>query len=411
MTAIIQVEGLSKRYTIGASRRTEERLKEALTERMKTLFTRRSSGALPEIWALKDIGFSVTRGTAIGIIGRNGAGKSTLLKILSRITDPTEGEVRLYGRVASLLEVGTGFHPDLTGRENIYLNGAILGMSRVEIRSKMDEIIAFAELERFADTVVKHYSSGMYMRLAFAVAAHLEPEILIVDEVLAVGDLAFQKKCIGKMQDVTGEGRTVLFVSHNLSAIESLCERALLLENGRLIMDATPSEVVKRYSSEGQILRTERRWTGTSAPGGEGLTLRAARVSPQAIQVRTPVTLEFDVDVTRRGVFNLSLQFYDEQNVLMFMSFPPDVQSGGGTLDEGSYTARCEIPGDLFNAGRVRVDVLGARDRGVLAFREEAAVSFEVHDSPDLRGGWWGHWPGAVRPRLAWTTIPARRQS
>ncbi|HEX4132689.1 MAG TPA: polysaccharide ABC transporter ATP-binding protein [Pirellulales bacterium] len=250
---IVRVEHLGKRYQIGAAQRRAGSFREALAgmayapvERL-----RRLAGRAPEeeqFWALDDVSFEVERGEAIGIIGRNGAGKSTLLKVLSRITEPTRGRVQLWGRVASLLEVGTGFHPELTGRENIYLNGAILGMSRAEIKRKFDEIVAFAEIEQFLDTQVKHYSSGMYMRLAFAVAAHLEPEILIVDEVLAVGDAQFQKKCLGKMEDVTAhEGRTVLFVSHNMGAISQLCRRAVLLVSGKVVEIGPAREVIHTY--------------------------------------------------------------------------------------------------------------------------------------------------------------------
>ena len=251
----IRVEGLGKRYRIGARTARYDTLRDTLADAALAPVRRAAAvlrGHSPEaseeeFWALRDVAFEVARGEALGVIGRNGAGKSTLLKILSRITEPTEGTVRLRGRVGSLLEVGTGFHPELTGRENVYLNGAILGMRRTEIARKFDEIVAFAEIDRFLDTQTKHYSSGMYMRLAFAVAAHLEPEILLVDEVLAVGDAAFQRKCLGKMGSVAREGRTVLFVSHNLVAVTSLCSRAVLLEGGRVVADGPAAEVVERY--------------------------------------------------------------------------------------------------------------------------------------------------------------------
>jgi lipopolysaccharide transport system ATP-binding protein len=238
---IIRAEGLGKRYRLGA-REGYRTLRDALTESLRAPFRRGASkpaSAQPTFWALKDVGFEVRHGEVIGIIGRNGAGKSTLLKVLSRITEPTEGKALIHGRIASLLEVGTGFHPELTGRENIFLNGAILGMKKAEIRRKFDEIVAFAEIEKFIDTAVKHYSSGMYVRLAFAVAAHLEPEILVLDEVLSVGDTAFQQKCLGKMGDVARQGRTVLFVTHNMLPVKSLCNRVLLLGNGRVIADTT----------------------------------------------------------------------------------------------------------------------------------------------------------------------------
>ena len=253
----IRVENLSKQYRIGGPQARYKTIRESLTEAVQSPFRRLSSVVRGQssavsnetIWALKDVSFEVKRGEVVGIIGRNGAGKTTLLKILSRITEPTEGHAEIHGRVGSLLEVGTGFHPELTGRENIYLNGAILGMKRAEIERKFDEMVAFAEIEKFMDTPVKHYSSGMYVRLAFAVAAHLEPEILLVDEVLAVGDAAFQKKCLGKMRDVAKEGRTVLFVSHNMGAIVSLCNRCLLIEGGSVIQDGNPSAVTTLYQS------------------------------------------------------------------------------------------------------------------------------------------------------------------
>ncbi|MEW6734868.1 MAG: polysaccharide ABC transporter ATP-binding protein, partial [Acidobacteriota bacterium] len=252
MKSIIKVENLSKQYSIGLREVRYATLRESLMGilRAPLALLRRSSGATEEmVWALKDVNFEIRPGQIVGVIGRNGAGKSTLLKILSRITEPTTGRVELYGRVGSLLEVGTGFHPELTGRENIYLNGAIIGMKKREIDSKFDEIVAFAEVERFIDTPVKRYSSGMYLRLAFAVAAHLETEILVVDEVLAVGDAQFQKKCIGKMGDVAKGGRTVLFVSHHMAAIEALCNRCLLFSQGRLTAMGEPSQIIAQYLS------------------------------------------------------------------------------------------------------------------------------------------------------------------
>ncbi|RUO97519.1 polysaccharide ABC transporter ATP-binding protein [Hyphomicrobium sp.] len=259
-TSVIRVEGLSKRYSIARQRRDRYKaLRDVISSAAKSGLrmsidalmrkSRAPSAEFEEFWALRDVSFRVSRGDVVGIVGRNGAGKSTLLKVLSRITDPTQGRVSVRGRIASLLEVGTGFHPELTGRENIYLNGAILGMRHAEIRRKFDEIVSFAEVERFLDTPVKRYSSGMYVRLAFAVAAHLEPEILVVDEVLAVGDKEFQQKCLGKMKNVAGEGRTVLFVSHNLAAVRSLCNRALLMSGGEIVIDAPVDAVIRRYIS------------------------------------------------------------------------------------------------------------------------------------------------------------------
>lgn len=257
MEDIIKIRGIGKRYRLGSKKGlfNYKTMRGTLTNLLKAparIFSRRPStnGDPAYFWALKDVSFDVQRGEVIGVIGRNGAGKTTLLKILSQITEPTEGEVRIRGRVASLLEVGTGFHPELTGRENIFMNGAILGMSRAEVKRKFDEIVAFAELEKFIDTPVKRYSSGMYVRLAFSIAGHLEPEILLVDEVLAVGDAGFQKKCLGKMEDVTKrEGRTVLFVSHNMSAINALCSRCILLDKGKVVMNGRTAEVTAYYHS------------------------------------------------------------------------------------------------------------------------------------------------------------------
>jgi len=262
--ASIQIENLSKRYTLGAASASYKTFRETLVRAasapIRTIWSRpgeRRGGTKPTIWALKDVSMSIEPGEVVGIIGCNGAGKTTLLKILSRITEPTRGRVVLRGRVGSLLEVGTGFHPELTGRENIYLNGAILGMRRVEINRKFDEIVAFAEVEQFIDTPVKRYSSGMYTRLAFSVAAHMEPEVLLVDEVLAVGDLAFQKKCIGKMDEIAEAGRTVLFVSHNMQAIRNLCPRTVLLDEGRIICDAPTSQAINRYNDVARNRRVE----------------------------------------------------------------------------------------------------------------------------------------------------------
>jgi ABC-type polysaccharide/polyol phosphate transport system ATPase subunit len=274
---IITVDKLGKQFQLGQLQQRHNTLRDALVDGITAPFRRlRRNGATPDhdqqqiLWALRDISFEVQAGEAIGIIGRNGAGKSTLLKILSRITEPTEGIAYVHGRVGSLLEVGTGFHPELTGRENIYLNGAILGMHRTEITRKFDEIVAFAEIEKFLDTPVKRYSSGMYVRLAFAVAAHLEPEVLVVDEVLAVGDLTFQKKCLGKMEDVAKGGRTVLFVSHNMNAVQRLCSSSIMLERGRLVMQGSTPDVVTRYLSSSAGAITPASWIDLSAMGRRG---------------------------------------------------------------------------------------------------------------------------------------------
>jgi len=301
----IRVERLGKQYRIGGSREQYKTLRESLVGAV-TRPLRRLRNPKPEIrnqntiWALKDVSFEVKRGEVVGIIGRNGAGKTTLLKILSRITEPTEGRVEIHGRVGSLLEVGTGFHPELTGRENIYLNGAILGMSKKEINRKFEEIVAFAEIEKFIDTPVKRYSSGMYVRLAFAVAAHLDPEILLVDEVLAVGDLEFRKKCLGKMQNVSQVGRTVLFVSHDMGNISNLCSRTVWLDSGTIRAVGDTKDVVSQYISSGTHLRGEISWVDIkSAPGNERVRLKAVRIKSNGhvtadVMIDTEVSIEID---------------------------------------------------------------------------------------------------------------------
>jgi lipopolysaccharide transport system ATP-binding protein len=275
-SSAIRVENLGKKYILrhqpGRGRHRYVALRDVLAYKVKSLFKPRANGdgAREEFWALKDVSFEIQPGEAVGIIGRNGAGKSTLLKLLSRITEPTEGQIEIEGRIASLLEVGTGFHPELTGRENIFLNGAILGMTRAEIKKKFDEIVAFAEVEKFLDTPVKHFSSGMYMRLAFAVAAHLEPEILVVDEVLAVGDAAFQKKCLGKMQDVSkSRGRTVLFVSHNMAAVRQLCQTAIVFEAGKIKFIGKAAEAIEIY---GGLVKTAHEISFAPKPGKPSIT-------------------------------------------------------------------------------------------------------------------------------------------
>src|SRR6266545_174606 len=304
MKPIIRVANVGKQYPLGVRQETYGTLRDTLAGALRAPLKRlrrngRGDGEI--MWALKDVSFEVQPGEVMGIIGRNGAGKSTLLKILSRITEPTTGRAELYGRVGSLLEVGTGFHPELTGRENIFLNGAVLGMKKAEITGKFDEMVAFAEIDKFLDTPVKHYSSGMYMRLAFAVAAHLEPEILLVDEVLAVGDAEFQAKCLGKMGAVASEGRTVLFVSHNLAAITRICPRSILLDGGRVLCDGPSHKTTSAYLKSGHGTTAERVWTDlAAAPGDDIVRLAAVRVRAEngdireALDIRKPVGLELE---------------------------------------------------------------------------------------------------------------------
>jgi lipopolysaccharide transport system ATP-binding protein len=355
----------NKKYVIGhaAERERLVTLRDTLA-RGASNFWRKTAGmargrafvagdSVEEFWALKDVSFEVKRGEVQGVIGRNGAGKSTLLKILSRITEPSEGQVTIDGRVASLLEVGTGFHPELTGRENIYLNGAILGMGRGEIRRKFDEIVAFAEVEKFLDTPVKRYSSGMYVRLAFAVAAHLEPDILVVDEVLAVGDVEFQKKCLGKMDEVSRrEGRTVLFVSHNMVAVRSLCQRALMISNGILVVDGSVTTVVTRYLELTQGSALNAYWTEkTTAPGTSNLRVKRVRVSADGpehavLTMQTPLHVKTDHRLLNTGMgSHLTYHLVNGNETIVLTSWGPT------ELAPGSYRATCKIPGDLLNSG------------------------------------------------------------
>ncbi len=410
----IRVEGLGKRFRIARARRPTM-LREAFMEGLRTagglLAGRRS--AEEAFWALRDVSFEVPRGQAVAIVGGNGAGKSTLLKVLSRITEPTVGDAWIRGRVGSLLEVGTGFHAELTGRENTYLNGAILGMKRAEIDRKFDEIVAFAGVERFIDTPVKHYSSGMYLRLAFAVAAHLEPEILVVDEVLAVGDAAFQKKCLGKMGEVAREGRTVLFVSHNMPAVRGLCERAIWLRDGAVVDQGESGAVVSRYLRHAVESTVQRAWPDRDgAPGNDEFRLRAARVRPAGgvpgdpIDVRTPALVEIEYWNLQPGArMDLSLRAYDEGGTLIFDAGPPVEPR---PLPAGLYRDVCRIPGDLLNDGLHTLELRVFRDREAVVFEQRDLLVVHVADAPDLRGGWFGKWPGAVRPLLPWTTEALR---
>ncbi len=406
----VSVRGLSKSYTIAHNAEKHTTMAEALLHKVRKPLHR------PEretFWALKDVSFDIHKGDVVGIIGRNGAGKSTLLKVLSRITEPTSGKAILRGRVGSLLEVGTGFHPELTGRENISMNGAILGMSRREIAKQFDAIVDFAGVEQFLDTPVKRYSSGMYVRLAFAVAAHLEPEILIVDEVLAVGDAEFQKKCLGKMQDVATHGRTVLFVSHNMTAVQTLCNRVIWLERGERKADGTALQVVPHYFNTALSTLTEQKWDSLStAPGNDKVRLHRLCARPQGgvssdvITVRTPIMLEFDYwNLQHNACLNLSLHIYNEDGLRVFNTFPIYEHSWyGKPYPRGLFRSRCYIPGDFLNRGSHRVELMVVENQGVLLYRLDDALVFDVLDSNELRGSWHGDWAGVVRPILEWNT-------
>ncbi|CAN5153236.1 ABC transporter ATP-binding protein [soil metagenome] len=423
--AAVIADRLGKQYALTPRREKHRTLRDSLGEGLRSssaaagsLFAGRPRRRQPQrlFWALRDVSFEVARGEVLGIIGGNGAGKSTLLKILSRITEPTAGAADIYGRVGSLLEVGTGFHQELSGAENIFLNGAILGMNREEIRRKFDEIVSFAEVETFLDTPVKHYSSGMYLRLAFAVAAHLDPEILLVDEVLAVGDASFQKRCLGKMNEVARAGRTVLFVSHNLAAIQTLCNRVLWLRGGSIVEEGPSSGVISHYlRSVHQTVRDQCWPDPAAAPGNEKVRLRRARIycedgtPPDAITTRTPFRLEFQYWNLQPGAYlNLSLHVYNEQGVLVFTAVPVNEPLWQGRpYPTGLFRDVCAIPGDLLNDGAYRVELLVVQDDATVVYQHDDILGFEVQDSVEMRGAWFGEWGWGMVPagsRLARST-------
>lgn len=402
---VISVENVWKKFILARDRPKD------LADAARGLFrrTRRE-----DFWALKDISFDVEQGEALGIIGHNGAGKSTLLKLLTRIMEPTKGRVRTRGRISALIEVGAGFHQEMTGRENIYLNGSILGMTRAEIDRKFDEIVAFAGLEAFIDMPVKRYSSGMYARLGFAIAAHVEPEILIVDEVLAVGDAAFQRKCINRMDAVRqSEGVTVLFVSHNMVAIQNLCKESIWLRQGTLVERGPSREVVAHYLGSASEASTECIWEDpSSAPGTDDVRLRRACVKPEldtpagVITTETPIVLEFEYwNMLPNQCLNVSLHLFNEDGVRLFNTSPSrEPVWHGKPFPVGLFKSVCHIPGNLLNDGRIRVQLLFVRDRSVVIHKIDNVLTFDVIDAADRRGGYLGRVEGAVRPILDWET-------
>lgn len=418
MPPIITVENIAKRYRIGRSQAPYSTLREALVGALRSPLRKFQRGNDPGgfVWAIEDVSFTVNPGEIVGIIGRNGAGKSTLLKMLSRITEPTRGRISLYGRVGSLLEVGTGFHPELTGRENIYLNGAILGMARNEIVRNFDEIVNFAEVAKFIDTPVKHYSSGMYLRLAFAVAAHLEPEILLVDEVLAVGDARFQRKCLDKMQDVAEHGRTVLFVSHNMPAITRLCPRTILLDNGHVLRDGPSHQVVSAYLQSGLGTTAAREWKDIgAAPGNEIVRLCAVRVRnhagevSDALDIRQPLQIEAEYEVLQPGNELIpDCQISNDEGLLLFVTGDQRSVWGRRPKPAGRFISTVEIPGNFLAEGTMFVTVcMSTMEPQHLHYMERDAVAFQVIDSMDgdsVRGDYAGPMGGVVRPRLQWET-------
>tara|TARA_Y100000310_G_scaffold125735_1_gene124482 strand:+ start:73 stop:1395 length:1323 start_codon:yes stop_codon:yes gene_type:complete len=430
----IEVSNLSKRYRIGLKEELHDTFIGSMTSWLKSpLSNYRRVNSLASfsgdgesddlIWALKDISFNVKCGEVLGIIGKNGAGKSTLLKILSRIIEPTSGGVLVNGRVASLLEVGTGFHPELTGRDNVFLNGAILGMTKREMDQKFDEIVDYSGIERFIDTPVKRYSSGMRVRLAFAVAAHLDPEILLIDEVLAVGDLEFRKKCLGKMQDITGEGRTILFVSHNMSAVGGLCNRTILLQRGEIDEIGQTREVIEKYIwGDQKETRGEKIWTEPSKtnwpkgviPGKELAHLRAVRVLNEAgelctkFTVRDNIYLEMECEIFRDANYmDIGFNILNDRGLLVFVMGDNSRDSDNRRGRSGLFRFTGKIPGDLLNDGLYFVWASLTEDNHIVHIRERDAVSFFVEDSMDPEGarGYYirRKWPeSAVRPKIEW---------
>ncbi len=420
MSHAIDVQNLSKAYRLGQfntgalSKDVERwwalfRGKEDPFLKVGESNDRAKVGTSNVVWSLRDINFQVEQGDTIGIIGKNGAGKSTLLKLLSRVTSPTSGDIRIKGRVASLLEVGTGFHPELTGRENIFLNGSILGMRRSEIKRHFDDIVDFAGVARYVDTPVKRYSSGMYVRLGFAVAAHLQSEILIVDEVLAVGDAEFQKKCLGKMNQINkGEGRTILFVSHNMTSISSICEKSMFLENGQLMTMGSTEEIIQKYISDTHKLKHERKWA--SRPGDNQVSLASARILNKNGQLTNQLDfteggfVEYEFHIEKEGIIAIpNIHVFNQKGEYVFVSSEATPST---PMEKGVYKSRIKLDDHLLNEGiyTVGLAVTSYPGRNIHFFEREA-LSFEVVEDVQMRlDSYRGTIPGSIRPRLKWNT-------
>ena len=413
MKDIIKVNNLSKCYRIGLKGKQAETLAGQIGnmikspwQNLKRLRELNRFGLEDEsvFWALKDINFEVKEGEVLGIIGKNGAGKSTLLKILSQITEPTSGKIEIHGRVASLLEVGTGFHPELSGRENIYMNGTILGMTRKEIDSQLEEIIDFSGVEKFIDTPVKFYSSGMKVRLGFSVAAHLDPEILIIDEVLAVGDYEFQTKCLGKMKDIAKNGRTVLFVSHNLEAIKSLCTRVIFLVNGKIEFNAEPVLSVKKYLNGVNIVNNSVFWNNFNRPGNQYIKVNNVDATSNSFNNNgfydrlEDVVINIDFELLKDEIaLNLSLFVNTESNETILNTHS---QIPVPVLNKGVYSATCVLPGGFLNDGVFRISMKFVKDTTSILFSMEDVLTFELMDTEVRKSGWFGKYSGFVRPKL-----------
>ncbi len=412
----IRAERLSKRYAVGRASSTYRTARDTVANILSGWKRRSAASAAAacddEVWALADVSLEIERGSTVGLIGPNGAGKSTLLKILSRITEPTQGRAEIHGRVGSLLEVGTGFHPELSGRENIYFNGALLGMKKSEIDRQFDRIVDFAGTERFLDTAVKYYSTGMHTRLAFAVAAHLETDILLVDEVLAVGDAAFQKKCLGRMNEVAKDGRTVVFVSHDLTNVAVLCQTAVLLDHGTVQAVGSAKSVIERYLSGLGCSQREAHWDPSEAPGDGTVRITAIRAATEQhtlgpVSISQEVVVSVEYTVTERARLNPVLVIKNAWGVIVFSTANYESSEWGRrTHDAGTYVAQCTIPPFLLNTGMYYVDVLMVKDTRHVLAKAQQAVAIEMHDEGTMRSDYLGEWVGVVRPRCAWETSP-----
>ncbi|MEA5256844.1 ABC transporter ATP-binding protein [Arcicella aquatica] len=403
---VIEAENISKKYIIDhiKSNAKADTLREVVTDKLKNIFSKKTEEQISheEFWALKDVSFQINQGDRVGIIGSNGAGKSTMLKILSRITEPSQGKIKIKGRVASLLEVGTGFHPELSGRENIFLNGSILGMKRQEIKKHFDAIVDFAGVEKFLDTPVKRYSSGMYVRLGFAISAHLEPEILIVDEVLAVGDAEFQRKCLGKMKDASTSGRTILFVSHNLTAVQGLCNKSMYMQKGKLLEMGETNQVLATYLSHVQKTALESSWSiHSEAPGNDSIRLKKVKLTPdyhdnlKHIDVRTSFKIQIEFWSMVEGIdTNISLHLNSLTGECIFNIGTPSLN-----LRKGVIYAECEIPADFMNDGSYSISLMVVKDKSSVIYNFGEVLIFEIED---YREGseWYGKWPGYIRPKI-----------
>jgi lipopolysaccharide transport system ATP-binding protein len=386
---VIEVKNISKTYTLGTA------AKDSIIDSFRTLF-QSTSKVKTTFDALKDISFDVNKGEVLGIVGKNGAGKSTLLKILSRITEPTSGEIIMRGRVASLLEVGTGFHPELSGRENIFLNGSILGMTRSEIKSKFDEIVAFSGVEKFIDTAVKHYSSGMYVRLAFSVAAHLEPEVLIIDEVLAVGDAEFQKKCLGKMKDVAGEGRTVLFVSHNMAAVKSLCTRVVLLENGKLVANSQEVEdIIQYYSKQGKESQGTSSFVSFKSKPNSILELGLKDEKSNLILNSTNLIFRVKFHLEFPKGADLNIAFFTAEHQKLFVLLGKEI-NGGDDFKVGENELVFTLPKNILNKGKYYINISMHKNYSEFLFARREAFYFTIEESTAIYNKYPNLIPGPI---------------